>query len=296
MDISAGEMQKRLRWFQLSQKLHGEAKSPLADLLDLRAKGNQRFQKGDWKGAISCYSECIDFALKNKQELCNKEAMDEFLSCYSNRAEAFLKLEEYGKAVEDCEKALQLHSSHLKSLFRKGRALHGLREYNLACSCFRLALEQSPDAKEIKSHYYKSKKMNEENQQGMFDLSAYILNGFRQQDIPEVSNYIGPVIIQKSPLHGRGLFATKDVEVGDTLLVENVIATSGIYSRPVALTIEESPASELERLHQDTVERAAASAMSYPRILRQLQHLTDSSWLKETQVPDMELFRVNNGD
>ncbi|XP_059068815.1 uncharacterized protein LOC131859246 [Cryptomeria japonica] len=36
--------------------------------------------------------------------------------------------------------------------------------------------------------------------------------------------------------------------------------------------------------------------MSCPRILRQLQHLTDSSWLKETEVPDMELFRVNNGN
>ncbi|GLJ51320.1 hypothetical protein SUGI_1091300 [Cryptomeria japonica] len=287
MDSTAGEIQKTLRGLQLSEELHGEAKSPVADLLDLRSNGNQRFQHGDWKGAITCYSECI--------EIYNKEAMDVFVSCYSDRAEAFLKLEEYGKAVEDCEKALQLHSTHLKSLFRKGRALHELKEYNLACSCFRLALEQSPDAKEIKSHYDKSKKMNEENQHGKFDLSAYFLNGFRQQYIPEVSNYIGPVIIKKSPVHGRGLFATKDVEVGDTLLVENAIAVSGIYRRSMAFRMEENPPSMLEGLHQDTVERAAACAMSCPRILRQLQHLTDSSWLEDSEVPDMELFKVNDG-
>ncbi|GLJ51308.1 hypothetical protein SUGI_1091130 [Cryptomeria japonica] len=287
MENSAGEIQKRLRGLQLSEELHGEAKSPVADLLDLRSNGNQRFQHGDKKGAITCYSECI--------EIYNKEAMDVFVSCYSNRAEAFLKLEEYGKAVEDCEKALQLHSTHLKSLLRKGRALHGLGEYNLACACFGLALEQSPDAKEIKSQYDKSKKMNEENQQGKFDLSAYFLNGFRQQYIPEVSNYIGPVIIKKSPVHGRGLFATKDVEVGDTLLVENAIAVSGIYRRSMDFLMEENPPSMLEGLHQDTVERAAARAMSCPRILRQLQHLTDSSWLEDAEVPDMELFKVNNG-
>ncbi|XP_059068816.1 uncharacterized protein LOC131859247 [Cryptomeria japonica] len=137
--------------------------------------------------------------------------------------------------------------------------------------------------------------MNEENQHGKFDLSAYFLNGFRQQYIPEVSNYIGPVIIKKSPVHGRGLFATKDVEVGDTLLVENAIAVSGIYRRSMAFRMEENPPSMLEGLHQDTVERAAACAMSCPRILRQLQHLTDSSWLEDSEVPDMELFKVNNG-
>ncbi|GLJ51419.1 hypothetical protein SUGI_1092860 [Cryptomeria japonica] len=234
MDSNAGEMQRKLGAFQVSE------------LLDLRTKGNQRFVQGDWKGAIACYSECIDSALK-----------DVLVSCYSNRAEALLKLEEYGKAVEDCEKALQLHSSHLKSLFRKGRALHGLKEYGLACSCFRLALEQFPAAKEILPYYEKSKKLNEENQQG--------------------------------------LFVTKDVEIGDTLLVENAIAMSGIYRRPVAFGCKGNPASVLEGFIQDTVEQTATCAMSCPRILRQLQHLTQSSWIQEAEVPDMELFRVNNG-
>ncbi|GLJ51435.1 hypothetical protein SUGI_1093080 [Cryptomeria japonica] len=202
----SGEMQRILGALQVSE------------LLDLLTKGNQRFVQGDWKGAIACYSECIDSALKDVL----------------------------------------------------GRALHELKEYSLACSCFRLALEQFPAAKEILPCYEKSKKLNEENQQGKFDLSAYFLNDCKLQDIPELSNYIGPVIIKKSPVHGRGLFVTKDVEIGDTLLVENAIAMSGIYRRPVAFGRKGNPASVLEGFIQDTVEQTATCAMSCPRILRQL--------------------------
>ncbi|XP_057827979.2 methyltransferase FGSG_00040 [Cryptomeria japonica] len=295
MDSNVEEMQKRLGGLQISQKLQGQAKSfSVAEFLDLRAKGNQLFVHGDWKGAISCYSKCIDFALSSKQEI-YKEAMDVLVFCYSNRAEALLKVEEYAKAVEDCDKALQLHSTHLKSLFRKGRALHELKEYNLACLCFRLALEQSPAAEEIKSHYEKSKKFNEENQQGKFNLSAYFLNGCRGKDIPEVSNYIGPVIIKKSSVHGRGLFASKEFEIGDFVLVENAIAVSGIYRRLTAIAGKENPSRMIDRLKQDTVEKAISCAMGSPRILRQLQDLTNSSWLNETDVPEMEAFKINNG-
>ncbi|GLJ51420.1 hypothetical protein SUGI_1092870 [Cryptomeria japonica] len=241
MDSNVEEMQKRLGGLQISQKLQGQAKSfSVAEFLDLRAKGNQLFVHGDWKGAISCYSKCIDFALSSKQEI-YKEAMDVLVFCYSNRAEALLKVEEYAKAVEDCDKALQLHSTHLKSLFRKGRALHELKEYNLACLCFRLALEQSPAAEEIKSHYEKSKKFNEENQQ------------------------------------------------------ENAIAVSGIYRRLTAIAGKENPSRMIDRLKQDTVEKAISCAMGSPRILRQLQDLTNSSWLNETDVPEMEAFKINNG-
>ncbi|GLJ45094.1 hypothetical protein SUGI_0949270 [Cryptomeria japonica] len=134
-----------------------------------------------------------------------KEAL---LYSYSNRARAKLMLKEFLTAVEDCDKALDLDSEHLKPLCCKGRALHTLGKYSLACECFERALQHSPTTSDIESLYHKSKKFNDQNIKGMFDLSTYFLSGCRPQDVLVVCNYIGPVVIKRSstkssvgPLH-----------------------------------------------------------------------------------------------
>ncbi|KAH9304383.1 hypothetical protein KI387_008787, partial [Taxus chinensis] len=99
-------------------------------------------------------------------------------------------------------------------------------EYRLSCDCFLLALQQCPSSEEIKLLYERSKKFDDQNQQGKFDLSSYFLNNCNPKDAPEVSNFIGPVTIERSVGRGRGLFASEDIGVGETMLVENAIAVS----------------------------------------------------------------------
>ncbi|XP_059075197.1 uncharacterized protein LOC131060441 [Cryptomeria japonica] len=190
--------------------------------------------------------------------------------------------------------ALGLDQKHLKSLFRKGRAFHSLGEYKLACQCFHRALEQSPTAKDIQMHYEKSKELSYRNQQGKFDLSAYFING---SNAPELSNYIGPVLVKKSVGRGRGLFATDNVDIGDFLLVENAIASSctkltrlkGGPERVIPCMIEVK--AKLGHLKRDLEAKIISCAASSPRILQQLEYLADSD---EMKVPPMDLFRINN--
>ncbi|XP_076214489.1 tetratricopeptide repeat protein 12 isoform X2 [Aptenodytes patagonicus] len=69
----------------------------------LKEKGNDAFRKGDYVIAIQRYTEGLE-KLKDKQEL------------YTNRAQAYLKMHEYEKAIGDCEWALKSRQCYEKIL------------------------------------------------------------------------------------------------------------------------------------------------------------------------------------
>lgn len=99
----------------------------------LRNEGNFYFNPGDMKRAIDLYTQSIA-SLKTMPKA---KVSSKLLLCYSNRAEAWLRLDEFEKTVLDADKALELDAEHGKSLFRKGKALHGLQRYDECGTCLR---------------------------------------------------------------------------------------------------------------------------------------------------------------
>ncbi|CAM6020840.1 unnamed protein product [Sphagnum balticum] len=73
-------------------------------------------------------------------------------------AAAWMKSCHYERALKDACEALILELHNLKCIHWKGCALHGMQQYELACKCFELALEQSPE-KDIRLALQKSKTM-----------------------------------------------------------------------------------------------------------------------------------------
>jgi serine/threonine-protein phosphatase 5 len=71
--------------------------------IELKNKGNEAFKAQDWPAAVDFYSQAI--------ELYDKEP-----SFYTNRAQANIKLEAYGFAVADAEKAIELDPNNVKVL------------------------------------------------------------------------------------------------------------------------------------------------------------------------------------
>ncbi|XP_004604756.2 tetratricopeptide repeat protein 12 [Sorex araneus] len=102
----------------------------LADAL--KEKGNEAFVKGDYKAAILCYSEGLE-KLKDMKVL------------YTNRAQAYIKLGDYEKAVTDCDWALKCDEKCTKAYFHMGKAHMALKNYNQSRECFQKILEISPD-------------------------------------------------------------------------------------------------------------------------------------------------------
>ncbi|NXW80715.1 TTC12 protein, partial [Hirundo rustica] len=97
----------------------------------LKEQGNEAFRRGDFALAVQRYSEGLE-KLRDKQEL------------YTNRAQAYLKLREYEKAISDCEWALKCNKNCLKAYFLMGKAHLALQHFTEARQCYEEMLRADP--------------------------------------------------------------------------------------------------------------------------------------------------------
>ena len=72
-----------------------------------KQKGNESFRIGDLEDSLRCYTRSLEADSSN-------------YIVYANRAMAYLKLERFEKADDDCTKSLQLENTYVKSWSRRG--------------------------------------------------------------------------------------------------------------------------------------------------------------------------------
>ncbi|KAJ7304927.1 hypothetical protein JRQ81_010603 [Phrynocephalus forsythii] len=103
---------------------------------ELREKGNDAFSKGDYEEAIKRYTEGL-----NKQK--------DMQVLYTNRAQAYIKLQKYEKAISDCDWALRCDDKCIKALFHMGKAYLAQQEYCKARECYLKILEINPQKEKL---------------------------------------------------------------------------------------------------------------------------------------------------
>ncbi|XP_013201641.1 tetratricopeptide repeat protein 12 [Microtus ochrogaster] len=101
----------------------------LADAL--KERGNEAFVKGDYEAAILCYTEGLG-KLKDMKVL------------YTNRAQAYIKLGDYEKALMDCDWALKCDEKCTKAYFHMGKAHLAMKNYNKSRECYQKIGEINP--------------------------------------------------------------------------------------------------------------------------------------------------------
>ncbi|NXE02657.1 TTC12 protein, partial [Chaetorhynchus papuensis] len=102
----------------------------------LKEKGNEAFREGDFALAIQRYTEGLE-QLRDKQEL------------YTNRAQAYLKLHEYEKAISDCEWALKCNKNCPKAYFLMGKAHLALQHFSESRQCYEKMLQIDPQKENL---------------------------------------------------------------------------------------------------------------------------------------------------
>ncbi|NWH38681.1 TTC12 protein, partial [Chloropsis hardwickii] len=102
----------------------------------LKEQGNEAFRAGDFALAIQRYSQGLE-KLRDKQEL------------YTNRAQAYLKLHEYEKAISDCEWALKCNKNCLKAYFLMGKAHLALQHFAESRQCYEKMLQVDPQKQNL---------------------------------------------------------------------------------------------------------------------------------------------------
>eukprot|EP00752_Nemacystus_decipiens_P011197 g9950.t1 len=118
-------------------------KSPRDLEKEERERGNAKFGQGDFEAAVKCYTRCV--GMNSKSSL-----------AFSNRAMAYLKLKEFGKAEADCDSALRVDPRHVKSLQRRAAARNALGKHRAALADLQTAAEIDPSSKQVRKDLSKT--------------------------------------------------------------------------------------------------------------------------------------------
>ncbi|XP_037118151.1 hsp70-Hsp90 organizing protein 1 isoform X2 [Syngnathus acus] len=101
----------------------------------LATQGNECARDGRYDLAVDFFTQAIQY---NPTEM----------RLFGNRAFCLEKLQDYEKALADAELCLKMSPCWIKGLFRKGRALAGLKRYEEAAQAFRGVLKLDPSCAE----------------------------------------------------------------------------------------------------------------------------------------------------
>ncbi|KAM9832844.1 uncharacterized protein ACBT44_008552 isoform 1-T1 [Syngnathus typhle] len=140
------EKKKSPNQAQLPKESHNDIKkevspdrSVLTDHVEisngLATQGNQCARDGRYDLAVDFFTQAIQY---NPTEI----------RLFGNRAFCLEKLQDYEKALADAELCLKMSPCWIKGLFRKGRALAGLKRYEEAAQAFQGVLKLDPSCAE----------------------------------------------------------------------------------------------------------------------------------------------------
>ena len=125
------------KWVKTSANL-------LKESIELKNSADEKFRVASYNAAIGAYSE----ALRKDPEAYRWNAV-----LYCNRAAAYMNLQKYTEAINDCHQSLARDKQYVKALLRRGRAHRASGNYNSAITDFQNYLSSQPapqDAEDIK--------------------------------------------------------------------------------------------------------------------------------------------------
>ncbi|XP_044211023.1 tetratricopeptide repeat protein 12 isoform X2 [Thunnus albacares] len=112
-------------------------------------KGNEAFAQEDYETAVKYYSDGLA-ELRDMQHL------------YTNRAQAYIKLEKYKEAISDCEWALKCNERCIKAYIHMGKAYLALKKYDESRNCFEKIVEMEPGKEKMAKEYLTKVDLEEE--------------------------------------------------------------------------------------------------------------------------------------
>ncbi|KAG8931579.1 hypothetical protein FRC02_002507 [Tulasnella sp. 418] len=183
-----------------------------------KALGDQQFREKQFLGAVLSYTEGIKLDATNTALL-------------HNRAMAYLRLEFFSRALNDCRSALQLSGitdqDSVKALYRAGRALYGLGDWTGAKACFEDALKVNEAEKESRTWSAKCDARVREQETGDYEVVGIYRRSKSEGVRVDVADFVGNIEVasMKSRGGGRGVVATRELKAGELLVVAKPFAS-----------------------------------------------------------------------
>lgn len=160
-----------------------DEKAAEEEALKLKNDGNRELTAGHFLEAIRFYTEALQLAPTNAIVL-------------SNRAQAFLKVENYGLAQADATAAIEADPTYAKAYYRRASAHYALNKFKLARKDFKQVCKLKPKDRDARAKLAECEK---EVRQAAFasaivsEQTAPISTTYNVNNIPlDTSQYPGP--------------------------------------------------------------------------------------------------------
>ncbi|KAH8119843.1 hypothetical protein DFH11DRAFT_11798 [Phellopilus nigrolimitatus] len=179
-----------------------------------RTRGVEDFKAKRWLSAAICFTEGLKL-----------DPSHHVLRL--NRAEACLRLGWFNSALGDADEVLKAgvvdENLSRKAVFRAAKASYMIGKYARAMELAALR----PNDNECHQWASKAQQRMHESSTGEYDWCLLFRESQRPAARPDVADYTGPVEVKKrSGLKGvRGVFVTRDVKIGELLMVSKPIAS-----------------------------------------------------------------------
>lgn len=172
-----------------------------AEVLELKDKGNKALMAGHPLEAVGLYTEALD-ALNAPNAI-----------ILSNRAQAYIKVENYGLAIADATLAIETDPTYPKAYYRRGTAEFALSKAKQARKDFKMVCKLRPKDRDARSRYAECDKRVKEAAFAVAIQSAETVplsESYQPNDIIIAPGYDGP--------HPNGAcLANGDLDKEDTM-------------------------------------------------------------------------------
>ncbi|KAK3329936.1 hypothetical protein B0H66DRAFT_468732 [Apodospora peruviana] len=192
-----------------------------------RSAGDKAFLERDYPTAVFCYTEAL--------EACNDEAQNETTiklqrAIYTKRSGTNLLLGRYDAAKADALASRTGASSDWKAYYNAGRASYGLCEYTTSREYLEMALKLNPAAAAVRKEHERCLARLREEETGEYDFPA-MHAALNPQTAVHLDNgsFLRNTTIRESKHHGRGLFATRNLQAGDLVFCEKATLMPNQY-------------------------------------------------------------------
>lgn len=132
-----------------------------------RERGNYLYARSECSRAIDIYLKAISIAADDQLSHTESPAelqslLDTRVKCYNNLAAAQLKIEAWDAAIKSSDQVLRVQPENVKALFRKGKCLANMGDYDAAILVLRRALKLEPGTKIIQQELARLEKKSQE--------------------------------------------------------------------------------------------------------------------------------------
>ncbi|XP_078053837.1 peptidyl-prolyl cis-trans isomerase FKBP5-like isoform X2 [Mustelus asterias] len=153
----------------------------------VKEKGTFYFKAGKYKQAQIQYRKIVAWL---EQEYCltqeeSRRAKSFTLAAHLNVAMCYLKLNEYLKAMDSCDRALEIDRANEKALYRRGEARLCVNEFDLAKADFQKVLQVNPENKAAKIQITLCQNRMKEHHERNKKIYANMFQKFADRDSKE---------------------------------------------------------------------------------------------------------------